>query len=102
MRSLFPPHPCYLLPCESTPRVETSDPRAPGWFEMTMRLCVNCKCPSYGRVVYTGATRCLFCKWDLMPTWTQSEIVAAQKPGQELGDHAQARTHPEPRRVSAG
>jgi hypothetical protein len=51
---------------------------------MTMKLCANGKCPSYGHIVYTTATRCLFCRWDLKPTWTRNEIVAAPKPGSEL------------------
>jgi hypothetical protein len=46
---------------------------------MTMKLCANHQCSSYGHIVYTTATRCLFCRWDLKPTWTRSEVVAAQK-----------------------
>jgi hypothetical protein len=31
----------------------------------TTRVCTNGKCPAYARVIYTGATRCDFCRWDL-------------------------------------
>jgi len=32
---------------------------------ITTRVCTNGKCPAYARVIYTGATRCDFCRWDL-------------------------------------
>gem|GEM_PF-6020968 len=44
-----------------------------------MKLCTNSNCQSYGRVVYTTATRCIFCRCDLKPTWTRSGITPAQK-----------------------
>src|ERR1700734_4007859 len=44
-----------------------------------MKACANSNCRSYGRVVYTSATRCLFCRCDLKPTWMRSGITTAQK-----------------------
>jgi hypothetical protein len=48
-----------------------------------MKLCTNSSCRSYGRVVYTTATRCLFCRCDLKPTWTRSGITPVQKTRRE-------------------
>jgi hypothetical protein len=31
----------------------------------TTKVCTNGNCPSYARVLYTGSTRCDFCRWDL-------------------------------------
>jgi len=47
---------------------------------MTMKLCANRQCRSYGHIVYTTETRCLFCRCDLKPTWVRSESAAPQKP----------------------
>jgi hypothetical protein len=41
----------------------------------TTRVCTNGKCPAYARVIYTGATRCDFCRWDLKAA--QRNIAAA-------------------------
>ena len=38
-----------------------------------MKLCPNHGCAAYGRVVYTQATRCVFCRWDLKPPMMKSE-----------------------------
>jgi hypothetical protein len=38
-----------------------------------MKLCPNYGCVAYGRVVYTQATRCVFCRWDLKPPTMKSE-----------------------------
>jgi hypothetical protein len=44
---------------------------------MNRRICMNRKCPGYGRVVYAGATRCVFCKWDLKAAQRQMKMPAA-------------------------
>jgi hypothetical protein len=41
--------------------------------EISMKLCSNYGCVAYGRVVYTQATRCVFCRWDLKPPMMKSE-----------------------------
>jgi hypothetical protein len=41
-----------------------------------MRVCVNAKCAAYERIVYSVATRCPLCKWDLKPTLPASEVSA--------------------------
>ena len=46
-----------------------------------MKVCPNAKCAGYGRIVYTLATRCPLCKWDLKPPLPASE--AARPPTQE-------------------
>jgi hypothetical protein len=47
-----------------------------------MRACPNTHCAVFGRIVYTVATRCPLCKWDLKPILPASEIAAAPKPAQ--------------------
>jgi hypothetical protein len=42
---------------------------------MNMKFCPNYGCVAYGRVVYTQATRCVFCRWDLKPPRMKSEMV---------------------------
>jgi hypothetical protein len=37
---------------------------------------MNRKCRGYGRVIYTGATRCVFCKWDLSRAQRRIEVRA--------------------------
>ena len=32
---------------------------------MITKVCPNLRCVAYARMIYTGATRCEFCKWDL-------------------------------------
>jgi hypothetical protein len=44
-----------------------------------MRACINRKCVSFGRIVYSVATRCPLCKWDLKFTLPASEAAAAAK-----------------------
>ncbi len=44
-----------------------------------MRICVNTKCAACGRIVYSVATRCPLCKWDLKPTLPASEVGATAK-----------------------
>ena len=41
---------------------------------MNMKFCPNYDCVAYGRVVYTQATRCAFCRWDLKPPRMKSEV----------------------------
>ena len=45
-----------------------------------MRSCVNTKCVSFGRIVYSVATRCPLCKWDLKNTLPASEAMAPTQP----------------------
>lgn len=42
-----------------------------------MRSCVNTKCVARGRIVYSVATRCPLCKWDLKNILPASEAMAA-------------------------
>jgi hypothetical protein len=42
---------------------------------MNMKFCPNYGCVAYGRVVYTHATRCVFCRWDLKPPRMKSETL---------------------------
>jgi hypothetical protein len=53
--------------------------------EISMKLCPNYGCVAYGRVVYTQATRCVFCRWDLKPPIMKSEsrrdVPAQPEPG---------------------
>jgi len=44
-----------------------------------MRACPNTKCVGFGRIVYSLATRCQLCKWDLKSILPTSEIAAAPK-----------------------
>jgi len=50
-----------------------------------MKLCPNYGCVAHGRVVYTQATRCVFCRWDLKPPIMKSEsrrdVAAQPEPG---------------------
>ncbi len=34
-----------------------------------MRACINTKCVAFGWIVYSVATRCPLCKWDLKFTY---------------------------------
>lgn len=45
---------------------------------ITTRVCANGKCPSYARVIYTGATRCDFCRWDLKAAQRNAAPVVAE------------------------
>ena len=44
-----------------------------------MKFCPNYSCVAYGRVTYTQATRCAFCRWDLKPPRTKSETLTEQQ-----------------------
>jgi hypothetical protein len=47
--------------------------------EVGMRACPNTGCVAFGRIVYSVATRCPLCKWDLKNTLPSRETAAAQK-----------------------
>ena len=49
-----------------------------------MRSCPNTGCVAFGRIVYSVATRCPLCKWDLKSTLPVSE-TAQPKPGDRPG-----------------
>jgi hypothetical protein len=42
---------------------------------MTVKLCDNPQCAVYGHLVFTPATRCVFCRWDLYPVRQRSETA---------------------------
>jgi hypothetical protein len=42
-----------------------------------MRVCANSSCVAFGHIVYSLATRCPLCKWDLRAT-------ASAKPAQSI------------------
>jgi len=44
-----------------------------------MRICVNEKCAACGRIVYSVATRCPLCKWDLKATLPVSEVTTSKQ-----------------------
>lgn len=44
-----------------------------------MRACPNSKCVAFGRIVYSVATRCPICKWDLKFTRPVSEVASTSK-----------------------
>jgi len=50
------------------------------WVGDPMKICPNPKCAVFGRIVYTLATRCPLCKWDLKIPLPSSEVekTAAQ------------------------
>ncbi len=47
--------------------------------EKSMKYCPNYSCVAYGRVTYTQATRCAFCRWDLKPPRMKSETLTEQQ-----------------------
>lgn len=44
-----------------------------------MKSCTNPKCVAFGRIVYSVATRCPLCRWDLKFTLPASEVSASTK-----------------------
>jgi hypothetical protein len=42
---------------------------------MTVKFCDNPQCAVFGHLVYTPATRCRFCRWDLYPVRQHSEAA---------------------------
>ncbi len=53
----------------------------------TTKICTNGNCPGYARVIYTGATRCDFCRWDLKAAQRNIAPVAT-----DAGQAAQPRS----------
>lgn len=51
-----------------------------------MKFCPNYSCVAYGRVTYTQATRCAFCRWDLKPPRMKSETLTEEQIHPESGD----------------
>ena len=49
-----------------------------------MRACTNTVCVAFGRIVYSVATRCPLCKWDLKTTLPSSETAPPPKPDRHL------------------
>lgn len=43
-----------------------------------MRVCGNQKCAAFGRIVYSVATRCPLCKWDLKISLAASQSHTAK------------------------
>lgn len=44
-----------------------------------MRTCTNPKCVAMGHIVYSVATRCPLCRWDLKSTLPVSEMASSPK-----------------------
>ena len=53
---------------------------------MIMKFCPNYGCVAYGRVVYTQATRCVFCRWDLKPPRMKSEMTEMTPPSEKSAE----------------
>jgi len=45
-----------------------------------MRVCPNSECVAFGRIVFSVATRCPLCRWDLKNALPASETAATPKP----------------------
>jgi hypothetical protein len=52
-----------------------------------MRACINSKCVAFGHIVYSVATRCPLCKWDLKFTLPVSEEGSSNKPRSSHPSH---------------
>jgi hypothetical protein len=44
-----------------------------------MRVCPNTECKASGRIVYSVATRCPLCRWDLKNALPASETAPTPK-----------------------
>jgi hypothetical protein len=44
-----------------------------------MRICPNTQCVAFGRIVFSVATRCPLCRWDLKNALPASETAPAPK-----------------------
>ena len=44
-----------------------------------MRTCTNAKCVGFGHIVFSVATRCPLCRWDLRKIPPVSEISSSTK-----------------------
>jgi hypothetical protein len=49
-----------------------------------MRACPNVGCAAFGHIVYSLATRCPFCKWDLKNTLPMSETAPPPKSDRQI------------------
>lgn len=47
-----------------------------------MRTCMNAKCVAFGHIVFSVATRCPLCRWDLRRIPPASEIPSSTKAAQ--------------------
>jgi len=47
-----------------------------------MRTCMNTNCVAFGHIVFSVATRCPLCRWDLRRILPASEISSSTKPAQ--------------------
>ena len=63
-----------------------------------MKYCPNYRCVAYGRVVYSQATRCAFCRWDLKPPRMKSEVSEAVQHAHanNTDDSNRSRSHSHP------
>lgn len=64
-----------------------------------MKFCPNYSCVAYGRVTYTQATRCAFCRWDLKPPRMKSETLTEQQihpPSDEKAQHSSSQSRSTP------
>jgi len=53
-----------------------------------MRACVNTNCTAFAHVVYSVATRCPLCKWDLQFIRPASESPAVREADRRISaDH---------------
>lgn len=52
--------------------------------EVDMRVCPNTGCVAFGRIVFSVATRCPLCRWDLKAALPASETGPQPKPDQHL------------------
>jgi hypothetical protein len=48
-----------------------------------MRTCMNAKCVAFGHIVFSVATRCPLCRWDLRRILPASEIPSPTKPADQ-------------------
>jgi len=52
-----------------------------------MRTCINVKCVAFGHIVYSVATRCPLCRWDLRSTVPGSEHQSSPKAQGQSASH---------------
>jgi len=49
-----------------------------------MRVCSNTNCVACGRIVFSVATRCPLCRWDLKIALPASEVAPRPKADRQL------------------
>jgi hypothetical protein len=49
-----------------------------------MRACPNSECKAFGHIVYSVATRCPLCRWDLKNALPASETAPPPKPDRRV------------------